>query len=99
MIESRWDSGSIEDDPPFQSQRDCVIQPRVGRRGDLPWVTEHAPPPNPERVASIPDVAFVELDLVTRQQTAEFILERLPTVMFFLAGNVVADRRDLGVAN
>ena len=24
--------------PPAQSRRDCIIQPRVGRPSDLPWV-------------------------------------------------------------
>lgn len=40
-----------------------------------PGKTAVTPNHNPERVASIPDVAFIEFNVITREQRTEFILE------------------------
>ena len=59
----------------WKSQRDSIIQPRVGpQRGTT---LGHGPTNiiNPEWVESIPHVPFVEFDFVATQQLAELVLK------------------------
>src|SRR5258705_9997518 len=54
---------------------------------------------NPERVESVPDVTFVEFNLVTSQQLPKLILKGNLAMMFFLPGDVVAHRLNLREAD
>src|SRR2546421_726394 len=71
------------------SQRDKINQPRVARN-ELPWAGRRIEILNPERVESVPNVAFVTFNLVSPQQLPKLILKRHLAMMLFLPGNVIA---------
>jgi hypothetical protein len=48
-----------------------------------------------ERVASIPDVSFVVLNLVAAKKLSELILVRYSSMMLFLIQDIVPHFRDL----
>src|ERR1035438_7669528 len=50
---------------------------------------------NPEWVASIPNISFVELDFVAIEKFTQLILKRNFAVMFLLARNVISHRLHL----
>ena len=85
--------------PSSQPQRGSILQPRVDRRGDLPWVTPYPRHRNPERVASVPDEAFIVRNVVAFEQRAELVLKRRSAVMLFLIGDVAANSIDLRCAD
>ena len=70
-----------------------IIEPRVAGN-ELPWVNE---PQfiNSERVASIPNVSFVEFDFVTFQKITKLILKRNLPMMLLLSGDVIPHCLDL----
>lgn len=53
----------------------------------------------PERVSSVPDIAFVEIDPIAFEQCPNFVLERNAPMMFLLSGNVLSHRFDLRCAD
>src|SRR3989442_682556 len=61
--------------PILQSQRDCVLQPRVARN-ELPWVTRLRCS-NPERVASVPQVEFTNKQVGAISLTLRVLLTQL----------------------
>src|SRR5262245_39203069 len=65
-----------------------------------PWAVEYNPfGVQTTQSQSVPDVAFVVVDLVFHQIPAEFVLERLRLVMLFLSGNVDLHCFDMSGAN
>ena len=70
-----------------QSQRDCVLQPKVARN-ELPWVTFRNPT-QPQRGCGkflevddlIPHVFLIPFDLMLAQQRAQLILKTHLTMM------------------
>src|SRR5262245_58176759 len=90
--------GTIKDSVPRNHRRHCPAKPQGGgiRKPKAsrakPWVaramTRQAPT---GRDSSVPDIAFVELDLVARQQQPQFILVRDLAVVLFLTGDIRFD--------
>ena len=74
------------------------FSPRVARH-ELPWENAPKKSPNPERVASIPQVRLVERDFVTFPQAPELVLKRQLAMVLLLARDVGAHFFDLGIAD
>jgi hypothetical protein len=69
----------------------------VDRAAIYPRTTITQPIPNPEGVASIPNVPFVVRNVVAFEQRAKLVLKRRSAMMLLLVSNVAADPSDLRV--
>ena len=81
-----------------QSQRDCIIQPRVASlRATLGqrhvWII------NSERVESVPHVPLVECNFISFQQKPELILKGNLSMMLLLPLDIIMYRRKLREAD
>jgi hypothetical protein len=67
----------------------------------MPWVERDNKPMRPERPRelSIPNVAFVKLDLICLEERTEFLLKGLDPVMLALVANVGLNVSNLRLAH
>nr|VFK70063.1 MAG: hypothetical protein BECKTUN1418E_GA0071001_12323 [Candidatus Kentron sp. TUN] len=89
---------------PVNSIRRCALLPkglRISAQGCdevATWVS-NARQPNPNGVASFPDVLLVPFQTVFSKKGSVFVLEAPFFVMFFLIGDVFSDRVQIGFAD
>src|SRR2546429_8045018 len=91
--------------PDVQSQRDCVLQPRVARN-ELPWV-RRITATQPQRGcgqacvggSSVPHIFLLPFDLVFFQQCTQFVLKTNIAMMWLLSGNILLHLFEIRLAH